>query len=206
MLISTFIGLVESCCFSKSFLILRRVRSTRLEGRRNGPPGSSLSCSTESTYMQPKVRTCLGFKDEAEEAARFYVSVIPDSIFEGAFRREPSGPAILVSFTLAGTPYQALNMGCDTNRNEACSISVMTKDQRETDELWEKLLANGGAEIQCSWLKDRYGVRWQIVPEALPRMFMDEDRAAAARAFQAMLGMVKIDLAKVEAAFRGESA
>ncbi len=153
--------------------------------------------------MNPKVRTCLGFKDEAEEAARFYVSVIPDSIFESAFRREPNGPAILVSFTLAGTPYQALNMGCETIRNEACSISVMTKDQRETDELWEKLLANGGAEIQCSWLKDRYGVRWQIVPEALPRMFMDDDRAAAERAFQAMLGMVKINLAEVEKAFEG---
>ncbi len=155
--------------------------------------------------MQPQVRTCLGFKDEAEEAARFYVSVIPGSIVESVLRREPDGPAILVSFTLAGTPYQALNMGCETIRNEACSISVMTKDQRETDELWEKLLAGGGSEIQCSWLKDRYGVRWQIVPEALPRMFMDADRAAAERAFQAMLGMVKIDLAKVEAAFRGDS-
>ncbi len=153
--------------------------------------------------MQPKVRTCLAFKDEAEEAARFYVSVIPDSIFESVLRREPNGPAILVSFTLAGTPYQALNMGCETIHNEAYSISVMTKDQRETDELWEKLLANGGAEIQCSWLKDRYGVRWQIVPEALPRMFMDADRAAAERAFQAMLGMVKINLAEIEKAFDG---
>ncbi len=153
--------------------------------------------------MQPKVRTCLAFKDEAEEAARFYVSVIPDSIFESVLRREPNGPAILVSFTLAGTPYQALNMGCETIRNEACSISVMTKDQRETDELWDKLLEGGGAEIQCSWLKDRFGVRWQIVPEALPRMFMHEDRAAAERAFQAMLGMVKIDLAEIEKAFDG---
>ncbi|MBM3562518.1 MAG: VOC family protein [Alphaproteobacteria bacterium] len=155
--------------------------------------------------MNLKVRTCLGFKDQAEDAARFYVSVIPDSVFEGAFRREPNGPAILVSFTLAGAPYQALNVGREMIRNEAFSISVMTKDQRETDELWEKLLANGGSEIQCSWLKDRFGICWQIVPEALPRMFMDEDRAAAERAFQAMLGMVKIDLAKVEAAFRGAS-
>jgi predicted 3-demethylubiquinone-9 3-methyltransferase (glyoxalase superfamily) len=156
--------------------------------------------------MNPKVRTCLAFKDQAEEAARFYVSVIPDSIFEGAFRREPNGPAVLVSFTLAGTPYQALNMGRDTIHNEAFSISVMTKDQRETDEIWEKLLEGGGSAIQCSWLKDRYGICWQIVPEALPRMFMDEDRAAAERAFQAMLGMVKIDIAKVEAAFRGAPA
>jgi predicted 3-demethylubiquinone-9 3-methyltransferase (glyoxalase superfamily) len=155
--------------------------------------------------MNPKVRTCIAFKDEAEEAARFYVSVIPDSIFESAFRREPNGPALLVSFTLAGTPYQALNMGRETIHNEVFSISVTTKDQRETDEIWEKLLANGGAEIQCSWLKDRFGIHWQIVPEVLPRMLMDEDRAAAERAFQAMLGMVKIDIAALEAAFRGNS-
>ena len=148
--------------------------------------------------MQSKVRTCIAYKDQAEEAARFYVSVIPNSAFEGAFRLEPDGPALLVSFTLTGTPYQALNMGRETIHNEAFSISVMTKDQRETDALWDKLLEGGGAEIQCSWLKDRFGVRWQIVPEALPRMFMDEDRAAAGRAFQAMLGMVKIDLAAVE--------
>jgi predicted 3-demethylubiquinone-9 3-methyltransferase (glyoxalase superfamily) len=156
--------------------------------------------------MQSKVRTCIAFKDQAEEAARFYVSVIPNSAFESAFRREPDGPAVLVSFTLAGTPYQALNMGCEPSHNEAFSISVTTKDQRETDAIWDKLLAGGGAEIQCSWLKDRFGVRWQIVPEALPRMFMDEDRAAAGRAFQAMLGMVKIDIAALEAAFRGDSA
>ncbi|CCJ08205.1 VOC family protein [Methylocystis sp. SC2] len=155
--------------------------------------------------MQSKVRTCIAFKDQAEEAARFYVSVIPNSAFESAFRRAPDGPALLVSFTLAGAPYQALNMGCEPSHNEAFSISVMTKDQRETDDLWDKLLEGGGAEIQCSWLKDRYGVRWQIVPEALPRMFMDDDRAAAERAFQAMLGMVKIDLAAVEAAFRGDA-
>ncbi|MEF3367261.1 VOC family protein [Methylocystis sp. 9N] len=153
--------------------------------------------------MQAKVRTCLAYKDQAEEAARFYVSLLPGSEFEGAFRREPNGPALLVSFTLAGTPYQALNMGRETTHNESFSISVMTKDQRETDELWEKLLQGGGSEIQCSWLKDRFGIHWQIVPEALPRMFMDEDRAAAGRAFQAMLGMVKIDLAAVEKAFAG---
>ncbi|NUJ80659.1 VOC family protein [Methylocystis sp. FS] len=156
--------------------------------------------------MPSKVRTCIAFKDQAEEAARFYVSVIPNSAFESAFRREPDGPAVLVSFTLAGTPYQALNMGRETSHNEAFSISVTTKDQRETDEIWEKLLEGGGAEIQCSWLKDRYGICWQIVPEALPRMFMDDDRAAAGRAFQAMLGMVKIDIAALEAAFRGDSA
>ena len=89
-----------------------------------------------------------------------------------------------MSFTLAGTPYQALNMGRETIHNEVFSISVTTKDQRETDEIWKKLLASGGAEIQCSWLKDRFGVHWQIVPEVLPRMLMDEDRAAAGAPFR----------------------
>ncbi len=156
--------------------------------------------------MKPKVRTCLAYKDQAEEAARFYVSLIPDSVFEGAFRREPNGPALLVSFTLAGTPYQALNMGHETIHNEAFSISVMTKDQRETDALWEKLLADGGAEIAMQLaqgplrrpLADRAG--------GLAAIALDEDRAAAERAFQAMLGMVKIDIAALEAAFRGEPA
>ena len=156
--------------------------------------------------MKPKVRTCLAYKDQAEEAARFYVSLIPDSVFEGAFRPEPNGPALMVAFTLAGTPYQALNMGDYVTLNDAVSISVMTKDQRETDELWEKLIADGGAENRCGWLKDRFGLSWQIVPEALPRLLSHEDRAAAGRAMQAMMGMVKIDIAALEAAFRGEPA
>jgi predicted 3-demethylubiquinone-9 3-methyltransferase (glyoxalase superfamily) len=154
--------------------------------------------------MQAKVRTCIAYKDQAEEAARFYVSLIPDSVFEGAFRPQPNGPALMVAFTLAGTPYQALNMGRETIHNEAFSISVMTKDQRETDALWEKLLEGGGAEIQCGWLKDRFGLCWQIVPEALPRLLSHEDRAGAGRAMQAMMGMVKIDIAALEKAFRGE--
>ncbi|WP_442756743.1 VOC family protein [Methylocystis sp. JAN1] len=151
-----------------------------------------------------KVRTCLAFRDQAEEAARFYVSLIPGSEFETAFRPDPSGPALAVFFTLAGTPYQALNMGDYAVLNDAVSISVTTGDQEETDRLWAALLADGGAANRCGWLKDRFGLSWQIVPEALPRLLTDPDRAAAARAMQAMMGMVKLDISALEKAFRGD--
>ncbi len=150
-----------------------------------------------------KVSTCLAFKDQAEEAARFYVSLIPDSVFHGAFRPKPDAPAIMVAFTLAGAPYQAMNMGDWATLNEAVSISVTVKDQADIDRLWSALLADGGAESRCGWLKDRFGLSWQIVPEILPKLLSDKDSAAAGRAMQAMLGMVKIDVAGLERAFRG---
>ncbi len=153
--------------------------------------------------MDAKVRTCLGFRDQAEDAARFYVSLLPGSEIESVFRPDPSGPALMATFTLAGTPYQALNMGEYAKLTGAVSISVLTKDQAETDRLWAALLADGGAEIQCGWLTDRFGVSWQIVPEILPRLLTAPDRAAAGRAMQAMMGMVKLDIAALEAAFRG---
>lgn len=153
--------------------------------------------------MQRKVRTCLAFNDQAEEAARFYVSLLPGSELESVFRPDPAGPALTALFTLAGAPYQALNMGARVPVTDAVSISVMTRDQEETDRLWAALLADGGAENRCGWLKDRFGLAWQIVPEVLPRLLADSDRAAAGRAMQAMLGMVKLDIAALEAAFRG---
>ncbi|MEK4034206.1 VOC family protein [Methylocystis sp. IM3] len=153
--------------------------------------------------MHAKVRTCLAFRDQAEEAARFYVSLLPGSELETVFRPNPGEPALTALFTLAGTPYQALNMGDYVTLNDAVSISVMTKDQEETDRLWAALLADGGAENRCGWLKDRFGLSWQIVPEVLPRLLTAEDRAAAGRAMQAMLGMVKLDIAGLEAAFKG---
>ena len=154
--------------------------------------------------MNTKVRTCLAYNDQAEEAARFYVSLIPGSEIENVFRPAPDGPALTVIFTLAGAPYQALNMGeWPVALNDAVSISVMTKDQEETDRLWAALLEGGGAENRCGWLRDRFGLSWQIVPEILPRLLTDTDRAAAGRAMQAMLGMVKIDIAGLERALGG---
>jgi predicted 3-demethylubiquinone-9 3-methyltransferase (glyoxalase superfamily) len=103
---------------------------------------------------------------------------------------------------LAGTPYQGLNGGPQHPHTEAASISVATRDQAETDRLWEALLADGGQPNACGWLADRYGLCWQIIPEALPRLLADPDPAASARVMQAMMGMVKIDIAGLEAAHR----
>lgn len=153
--------------------------------------------------MTAKVRTCLWYDGKGEEAAEFYVSLLPNSGIESVFRPQPDGPALVVDFNLSGTPYQALNGGPQFRHSEAASISVLTHDQEETDRLWRALTANGGSESMCGWLKDRYGVSWQIVPETLPRLLMDSDRAGAGRAMHAMLGMRKIDIAALEAAFRG---
>lgn len=153
--------------------------------------------------MKPKVRTCLVLHGRAEEAARFYVSLIENSLFEGAFRPKPDGVALMVEFSLAGAPYQALNDGPPDRPNGAASISVLTADQAETDRLWNALIADGGAESRCGWLTDRFGVAWQIVPEILPRLLADADRVAGDRAFQAMLGMARINIAELEKAFRG---
>ncbi|MGF1475723.1 MAG: VOC family protein [Geminicoccaceae bacterium] len=153
--------------------------------------------------MAAKVRTCLWYDGTAEEAARFYVSLIPDSSIESAFRPAPDGPALVVAFTLAGTPYQALNGGPQFKHSEAASISVTTLDQDEIDRLWTALTADGGRESRCGWLVDRFGLSWQIVPEALPRLLGDTDRQASARVMETMMTMAKIDIAALEAAYHG---
>lgn len=151
-----------------------------------------------------KVRTCLWFDSDAEEAVNFYVSLIPSSRVENVFPPDPDGPPLVVNFTLGGTPYLALNGGPRFEHSEAASICVMTQDQEETDRLWAALTAGGGHEGQCAWLKDRYGLSWQIVPEALPRLLSDPDREAAGRVMQAMMSMRKIEISQLEAAYRGQ--
>ena len=151
-----------------------------------------------------KVRTCLWFDAQGEEAARFYVSLLPDSRIENVVQPVLDKPPLVVEFTLGGAPMMVLNGGPMFQPSEAASISVLTKDQDETDDLWQRLTADGGQESRCGWLKDRFGVSWQIVPEALPRMFADPDRVAAGRAMRAMMQMDKIDVATVSAAFNGE--
>lgn len=153
--------------------------------------------------MTSKVKTCLWFDGVAEEAAAFYVSLLPGSRIEGIFRPEPEGAPLLIDFTLAGTPYLALNGGPQFPHTEAASIVVETADQAETDHLWVALTANGGTAVQCGWLRDRFGLSWQIVPEIVPRLLSDPDRAAAGRALQALMGMGKIDIAALKAAHRG---
>jgi predicted 3-demethylubiquinone-9 3-methyltransferase (glyoxalase superfamily) len=154
--------------------------------------------------MQSKVSTCLWFDGTAEEAATFYTSLLPDSRITSIARLAPDGPALLVAFTLAGTPFQALNGGSMYKLTEAASISVATENQEETDRLWGALIADGGCESRCAWLKDRFGMSWQIVPMVLPLLIGSSDRVAANRAMQAMMGMRKIDIAALESAFRGE--
>lgn len=150
------------------------------------------------------VATCLWFDGQAEEAATFYTSLIPGSEIVSVLRAGPDGPAIMVHFTLAGTPYQALNGGPHYTLSGAVSISVSTEDQADTDRLWDALLADGGKPMACSWLEDRFGLCWQIVPEVLPRLLMHEDPEVAARAMQSMQTMTKIDIAALEAAARGD--
>lgn len=153
---------------------------------------------------KPRVRTCLWFESDGEAAAEFYVSLLPGSYIEAVSRPAPGGPALTVEFTLAGTPYKVLNGGPTYELSPAASIAVRTVDQAETDRLWEALVAEGGTEGRCGWLIDRFGVSWQIVPEALGRMSGASDREAARRATEAMLKMTRIDIARLEAAFRGE--
>ncbi|MBK3397224.1 MULTISPECIES: VOC family protein [Methylobacterium] len=155
------------------------------------------------------VSTCLWFARDAEEAVRTYVALVPDSQL-GPILRAPGpwpggepGAAILVSFTLGGQSFQALNGGTRADYGTAASIAVACPNQREVDRLWDALLAGGGTEIQCGWLRDRWGMPWQIFPEVLPRLLAHPDPAVAARVFSAMQGMVRIDGAALERAAAG---
>jgi predicted 3-demethylubiquinone-9 3-methyltransferase (glyoxalase superfamily) len=150
-----------------------------------------------------RVRTCLWFADEAEEVARHYVTLLPDSRIESMIRPDPDGPALVVEFTLNGAPYMTLNGGPKFTHSPAASISVLTSGQAETDRLWDALLADGGEEGMCGWVTDRYGVSWQVVPDVMPKFFSSSDREAADRAMTAMMQMRKIDIVTVERAFRG---
>lgn len=152
--------------------------------------------------MTAKLSTCLWFDGAAEEAARFYVSLTPGSEIGEVTRVAPGAPALIVAFTLAGAPFQALNGGKGPHFTDAASIAVHTDDQDETDRLWSAL-SEGGKEGRCGWLKDRYGLSWQIVPKALAQLMAASDPAAAQRVTQALMGMKKIDITALEAAHRG---
>lgn len=146
-----------------------------------------------------QVRTCLWFENDGLAAARFYTGLVPGSSLE-TDAPEGANP-IIVTFTLGGVPYQILNGGPRYRLTPAASIVVTTRNQPETDRLWHALTENGGAPGRCGWLTDRWGVSWQIVPAALPRLLGASDRVAASRAQAAMLQMGKIDIATLETAF-----
>jgi predicted 3-demethylubiquinone-9 3-methyltransferase (glyoxalase superfamily) len=158
-----------------------------------------------------KISPCLWFDGEAEEAAKFYVSLLPDSKIEHVQKNivdSPAGKAgsvLVVEFTLAGQRFMALNGGKPFDFTHAISFKIDCADQAEVDRTWDALSAGGSVE-QCGWLKDRYGVSWQIVPTALVQYLGGPDRAGAQRAMQAMMGMVKLDIAGLKAAYEGKPA
>ncbi|WP_035604798.1 VOC family protein [Haloferula sp. BvORR071] len=155
-----------------------------------------------------KITPFLTFDGQAEEAARFYVSLLPNSRIDKithspmATEGGEPGTVLMVEFTLAGTQYFALNTPGFTF-TEAVSFLIACEDQAETDRLWTALTADGGTEVACGWLKDRWGVFWQVTPTRLMELISDPDRDRARRAMEAMCEMVKIDIAKVEQAADG---
>jgi predicted 3-demethylubiquinone-9 3-methyltransferase (glyoxalase superfamily) len=155
---------------------------------------------------------CLWYDKDAEEAAQFYAKTFPDSSVKAVHRAPgdyPSGKkgdVLTVDFTVMGIPCMGLNGGPEFKHNEAFSFQVATVDQAETDRYWNAIIGNGGKESACGWCKDKWGVSWQITPIALTKAITDPDPAAAKRAFDAMMEMTRIDIAKIEAARRGSHA
>jgi predicted 3-demethylubiquinone-9 3-methyltransferase (glyoxalase superfamily) len=156
-----------------------------------------------------KITPVLWFDRNGEEAANFYVSLLPDSRIDRVTRAPadyPSGAegdVITVDFTLAGRQYQVLNGGPQFPFTEAVSFMIHCEDQAEVDRLWDALTADGGEPVQCGWIKDRWGLSWQIIPREMLEMLGSDDRAGAERAMQAMLQMSKLDVAALRRAFEG---
>jgi len=157
------------------------------------------------------ITPCLWFDHNAEQAAERYTSLFPDGRIDRVSRAPadfPSGKegdVLTVDFTLMGRPFQGINGGPDFQFTEAVSFVVECDDQAEVDRYWEALL-EGGQESQCGWLKDRFGLSWQIVPKRLQELLDGPDPAGAKRAMEAMLGMVKLDVAALEAAYADRAA
>ncbi len=152
---------------------------------------------------------CLWYESDAEGAARFYAETFPDTRVVAVHRAPGDNPSgkegdvLTVQFTVMGIPCIGLNGGPTFKQSEAFSFQIATVDQAETDRYWNAIVGNGGQESMCGWCKDRWGVSWQITPLALTQAFAGTDRAAAKRAFEAMMQMKKIDVAAIEAAVRG---
>ena len=162
--------------------------------------------------MKSKNTICLWFDKDAHEAARFYAATFPDSEVTaihsapGDFPSGKEGDVLTVEFTVLGIPCLGLNGGPQFKHSEAFSFQIATENQQETDLYWNAIVGNGGKESQCGWCEDRWGISWQITPRALMNATTNADKAAAKRAFDAMMTMTKIDITKIEAALAGEAA
>ena len=163
--------------------------------------------------MFAKITPCLWFDHEAEDAARFYTGIFEDSKIVSIARYPDAGQEVhgkapgsvlIVEFTLRGQSFTALNGGPGKKFSEAVSLQIDCANQEEVDYFWERLSAGGDPHAQqCGWVKDKYGLSWQIVPNDLPKMLVDPDASKSQRAFQAMLGMKKLDIAELQRAFEG---
>ena len=156
-----------------------------------------------------KVTPCLWFNGNAEEAANFYVSLMPDSKILKVQRNVSDNPSgregsvLVVEFTLGGQRFVALNGGMKMEYTHAMSLMINCADQAQVDSIWNAFLAHGGKEERCGWLRDRWGVAWQVVPKSMFQFLASSDRAGAKRAMQAMMKMVKLDVAELERAAAG---
>lgn len=152
---------------------------------------------------------CVWYEKDAEEAAKFYAATFPNTTVDAVHRAPadfPSGKqdqVITVQFTVMGVPCVGLNGGPYFKQSEAFSFQISTENQEETDRYWNAIVGNGGQESQCGWCKDKWGVSWQITPRVLTEAIANPDRAAAKRAFDAMMPMKKIDIATIERAIKG---
>jgi predicted 3-demethylubiquinone-9 3-methyltransferase (glyoxalase superfamily) len=170
-----------------------------------------LGQATKETAMQ-KIVTHLWFEDQAEEAARFYTGIFKNSRIGQVARYgkagaevsgRPENSVMTVDFTLDGQDFIALNGGPHFKFSEAISLLVKVKDQAELDQVWDKLCADGGKGVACGWLKDKYGLSWQVVPEGFEKLLVDPDKSRSERAMQALLKMVKLDIAAIQRAADG---
>ena len=156
-----------------------------------------------------KITPCLWFDGNAEEAANFYITLLPDSRIRSVQLSPadnpstPEGAVLVVEFTLAGQDFMGLNGGPQFKFSEAVSFIIDCEDQAEVDRLWDALTADGGKPVQCGWLQDRFGLSWQITPRELPKLLADPDPDRARRAMQELMGMVKIDVAALRKAADG---
>jgi predicted 3-demethylubiquinone-9 3-methyltransferase (glyoxalase superfamily) len=151
-----------------------------------------------------KITPWIIINDRVEEAMNFYVSVFKNARIVDVWRMGEGQPVLTASLELDGERLNLLNMGPKVEPNAAVSFFINCQTQAEVDELWDKLTADGGSPIQCGWLKDKFGVHWQVIPEALMRLNRDKDPAKSQRVMQAMMKMVKIDIAGLERAYAGD--